>query len=264
MARCGVAEGLGLDVDYFVFGSNLAGQHTDKTAEFAERFKGAKMGIGKGFSGQSYAMPVQNERFAWLPLNDITINVREFLLEADRRPKDCFTVMRMGCGRGGYSDRDMSELFRHAPPNVQLPAVWLRLLGRLKQDRVILSGQIGMPTRTNVFGSLSDGLARLYPGGLAENEIVVLTGFDDLVDKYAEEYSTERRFKYRRIEAREKEYGRSAQGQRARMMTWAATSAVLLVDDHYSYIARLIRSIRDAGLPCEAMMVSGGGWRPIR
>ena len=45
------------DNEIFVFGSNLAGQHGGGAAYTAYRHFGARMGIGVGLAGQSYAIP---------------------------------------------------------------------------------------------------------------------------------------------------------------------------------------------------------------
>ena len=42
---------------FFVFGSNPSGEHGPITAEIAVRNFGAKMGVSRGFQGQSYGIP---------------------------------------------------------------------------------------------------------------------------------------------------------------------------------------------------------------
>jgi hypothetical protein len=45
----------------FVFCSNLLGQHTDEISQLAVSHYGAQDGIGSGFLGSSYALPVRSK-----------------------------------------------------------------------------------------------------------------------------------------------------------------------------------------------------------
>ena len=45
----------------FVFGSNMAGTHAGGAAKIALLHFGAMKGAGRGWAGQSYAIPTMNE-----------------------------------------------------------------------------------------------------------------------------------------------------------------------------------------------------------
>ena len=45
----------------FVFGSNLAGTHQGGAAKIAHLHFGATKGVGRGWAGQSFAIPTMNE-----------------------------------------------------------------------------------------------------------------------------------------------------------------------------------------------------------
>ena len=61
---------LGCD-ECFVFGSNLAGRHGAGAALLAKNKFGAKLGTGRGPSGQTYAIPTKNENMNVLFIKDI-------------------------------------------------------------------------------------------------------------------------------------------------------------------------------------------------
>ena len=52
----------------FVFGSNMAGQHAGGAARTALEHFGAMNGIGRGWAGQSFAIPTMNEHLQQMPL----------------------------------------------------------------------------------------------------------------------------------------------------------------------------------------------------
>ncbi len=55
----------------FVFSSNVEGRHTTGTALRAYEDHGAVYGEGYGLQGSSFAIPVKDENFKFLPLNKI-------------------------------------------------------------------------------------------------------------------------------------------------------------------------------------------------
>lgn len=108
----------------FVFGSNLAGRHGKGAALFARRYRQAVYGNGIGRQGNSYAIPTKDYYLRPLPLREIRKYVWEFLLYAKRHPELKFEVTRIGCGYAGYTDDEISPMFRNAPPNCFLPDEW--------------------------------------------------------------------------------------------------------------------------------------------
>lgn len=108
----------------FVFGSNLAGIHGAGAALFARKFKGAIQGIGEGVQGNSYGIPTKDRNIKTLPLEAIQKHVDTFLEYAKQHPDKVFEVTRVGCGLAGYSDKDISPMFKTASPNCKLPEGW--------------------------------------------------------------------------------------------------------------------------------------------
>lgn len=110
----------------FVFGSNLAGIHGMGSAAEAHRNHGAKMGVGKGRTGQAYAIPTKDEALLPLPLPIIHRHVKTFLAYAEEHPSLRFHVVKVGCGLAGYMEDEIQPFFQDAPENCDLPKGWRR------------------------------------------------------------------------------------------------------------------------------------------
>lgn len=108
----------------FVFGSNLAGRHGKGSALAAMRDHGAIYGVGEGIQGNAYAIPTKDARLRSLPLDDIKVMVRIFMLYARLHPDDTFNVVKIGCGLAGYLEDEIAPLFKGAPDNCILPKGW--------------------------------------------------------------------------------------------------------------------------------------------
>jgi len=108
----------------FVFGSNLAGRHFSGAAEFARKYHDAKIGIGYGLEGTSFAIPTKDFDVKTLPLETIEIFVRLFIYYARQHPELRFNVTRVGCGLAGYTDKDIGPMFWGATSNCDLPEGW--------------------------------------------------------------------------------------------------------------------------------------------
>ncbi len=104
--------------EVFVFGSNLKGHHRGGAANVALKHFGAKWGIGRGLSGQSYAIPT-----SCIPLEEIKVYVDEFLQFAHDHADLLFYVTKIGCGNAGYTVDDIAPLFAKVAEldNVRLP-----------------------------------------------------------------------------------------------------------------------------------------------
>ena len=109
----------------FVFGSNMAGDHSGGAARLALEKFGAVNGQASGLQGRSYAIPTDG-----VTLRDIDRYVREFIQFADQHPEMTFLVTRIGCGSAGYTDEQIAPLFAYAYslPNVFLPATFWKIL----------------------------------------------------------------------------------------------------------------------------------------
>lgn len=113
--------------EVFVFGSNLAGRHGAGAAKAALKF-GAKMGVGVGLSGMTYAIPTKDEYLRTLPLNIIELYVDRFNRFTLQYPEVEFFVTRVGCGLAGYTDKDIAPMFRGASGNCNFSEEWKRFV----------------------------------------------------------------------------------------------------------------------------------------
>lgn len=108
----------------FVFGSNLAGRHGKGAALYARNNHGAVYGVGRGRTGNAYAIPTKDADIRTLPLPTIKIYVEEFLEYARQNPDLSFQVTRIGCGLAGYKNHQIAPMFKGAPINCILPEEW--------------------------------------------------------------------------------------------------------------------------------------------
>lgn len=111
--------------EFFVFGSNLQGNHLGGAACIAYEKFGAVWGEGVGLQGQSYAIPTMHG-----PLSEIKPYIDEFIEFAKLHPAKHFLVTRIGCGIAGFKDEEIAPMFMKALPlaNVALPKNWFELL----------------------------------------------------------------------------------------------------------------------------------------
>ena len=107
--------------EIFVFGSNLRGMHGGGAAYIAHRKFGAIMGQGVGLQGQSYAIPTMQGG-----VETIKPYVDEFIEFAKEHQNLTFLVTRIGCGIAGFTDNEISPLFKaaHEVENIVLPPNW--------------------------------------------------------------------------------------------------------------------------------------------
>lgn len=111
--------------EIFVFGSNLKGMHGGGAARTARLYFGAKMGVGVGIQGQSYAIPTMQGG-----VETISPYVDDFIDYAAAHPDKRFLVTAIGCGIAGFEPSDIAPLFADAEalPNVTLPESFWRIL----------------------------------------------------------------------------------------------------------------------------------------
>lgn len=82
---------------------------------------GAKLGVGEGRTGNSYAIPTKDEYLRTLPLFEINEYVDKFLDYAVDNPDLEFDLVAIGCGLAGYKPKDIAPMFANAPKNVHKP-----------------------------------------------------------------------------------------------------------------------------------------------
>lgn len=107
----------------FVFGSNEAGIHGAGAAKYALKL-GAKMHVGFGHQGKTFAIPTKDWRIG--PMDEAVIKhyVDRFIEYARQNPKQVFQVTCIGCGLAGHSHKDMAAMFRMAPKNCWFDDQW--------------------------------------------------------------------------------------------------------------------------------------------
>lgn len=108
--------------EIFVFGSNTRGVHGGGAALTALKW-GAKMGIGFGLEGQTFALPTKDNYIRTLPLSNIQHYVREFIKVARLNPNYKFMVTLVGCGLAGLTPKQIAPMFKEAVniENIYLP-----------------------------------------------------------------------------------------------------------------------------------------------
>ena len=111
--------------EIFVFGSNLSGWHGAGAAKAAKLHYGAIVGIGVGFTGQSYAIPTKNYLVESMPLDDIKPFIKQFVHVTNSQQHLQFFVTRVGCGLAGFDDLEIAPLFANCnPENCSMPNTW--------------------------------------------------------------------------------------------------------------------------------------------
>ena len=117
--------------EIFVFGSNLQGKHCSGAAKIALEKFGAKIGVGFGKQGQSYAIPTMQGS-----LKSIEVFVHAFLLFVKNNQNKRFFVTPIGCGIAGYTAKEIAPFFIDATEfaNVFLPQSFWEVIE--KQNRL--------------------------------------------------------------------------------------------------------------------------------
>ena len=113
----------------FVFGSNILGYHSGGASRMAYKRFGAVWGQAEGLQGQSYAIPVDYGKQKVLE-DVIKESIDRFIQFAKEHHKKHFLVTRIGCGIGGFKDKEMAVYFKEAMDldNVSLPRSFLEAL----------------------------------------------------------------------------------------------------------------------------------------
>lgn len=127
----------------FVFGSNMLGEHTEGHAATAVRFHKAETGQWDGRTGNAYAIPYRDRQLKLLPLRDIGRHVERCMDYASQHRALALQVSRFACEKGAFSDAEVAALFRQAPPNCVLPALWQRVLEPERAVRIMIFDPAG-------------------------------------------------------------------------------------------------------------------------
>lgn len=105
----------------FVFGSNLAGTHAGGAAKMALIHFGAVKGAGRGWAGQSYAIPTMNEHLQQMPLSQIQHYIEDFKIYTKNHLKNKYFITSVGCGVAGYKVEEIAPMFKGISRNVIFP-----------------------------------------------------------------------------------------------------------------------------------------------
>ena len=106
----------------FVFGSNMAGTHAGGAARIALENFGAMKGVGRGWAGQSFAIPTMNEHLQQMPLSQIQHYIDDFKIYTKNHPKTKYFITSVGCGVAGYKVEEIAPMFKGISHNVIFPA----------------------------------------------------------------------------------------------------------------------------------------------
>ena len=121
--------------EVFVFGSKPDGNHKSGAAKIAVEKFGARQGMGEGFCGQSYAIPVHKYH-----THKMDKAVKSFVGYAKTHSDKAFYVLPVGCGSAGIDIRVVSEMFSKAMDydNIYLPRQFvISLISNRKTNKSI-------------------------------------------------------------------------------------------------------------------------------
>ena len=132
------ASAVDIQEPVYVFGSQIEAPHISGSGEIAVRFHGAQNDCWQGYAGNSYAIPYLDRGGHALHARTLTRHIADFIQFARQHPELRFRIARFACEPGLHSDQDIAPLFRAAPTNCKLPALWRRELGLSRTARVLV------------------------------------------------------------------------------------------------------------------------------
>lgn len=157
----------------FVFGSNMAGHHAGGAARTAQERFGALNGVGRGWSGQSFAIPTMNEHLQQMPLSQIQHYIDDFKIYTKNHPKNIYFLTSIGCGIAGYTVEEIAPMFKGISHNVifpqsfrpfvekPLPKLNQKLLQTIYRDAVIFAADDEDMVTTLPLSDSEKSLARI-------------------------------------------------------------------------------------------------------
>ena len=116
--------------EIFVFGSNKSGEHQGGAARIAHEKFGAKWGVGRGLTGQSYALPTLTAYREPISNEEFCEEFIELFDACDRHPSRSFLLTKVGCGIAGFTLYDVIKFFwtalemdgrKEIPSNLVIP-----------------------------------------------------------------------------------------------------------------------------------------------
>jgi hypothetical protein len=102
--------------EIYVFGSNIQGVHGAGTALVARKHYGARIGVGKGICGQSYAIPTRQYKdkvVTTLDHRDVVAFIQEFVQYTNTNRLKYY-VTNVGMGYAGFTLEEIAPHFKGA------------------------------------------------------------------------------------------------------------------------------------------------------
>lgn len=226
-----------------VFGSNLSGRHGNGPARHALEFHGAKMGVGQGIQGNSWAFPTKDAVLKTLPLSRIEEEAHHLIHYAKFAPNYHFQVTRVGCGLAGYTDEQVAPFFINAPENIHLPGRWQSILHPSALSRVVVCGSRSITEPELVHAMLSRLQDRI-------GDFEVVSGGAEGPDRLGEDFAVVHNLPFVRFPAKWCAFGKSAGYLRnTNMIAWYGTHVTALWDGVSPGTRHAIATAKQEGLP---------------
>lgn len=112
----------------FVFGSNEAGLHQYPNSIIAHKQFGAELLVGKGCSGNSYAIATKSKFINPLGLDSIAANISAFREFTHTQPNRKFWVSNLCDEYKMHNPWDIVPMFRGCNKNCIFPRAWRKFL----------------------------------------------------------------------------------------------------------------------------------------
>ena len=129
--------------EYFVFGSNLNGNHAGGAARTAAEKFGAEWGVGEGITGRCYALPTLDENMQKVTPTALRRSFEKLWRVALDNPEKVFLVTKVGCGIAGWIIEEVKNILwasvgsiGNLPPNVVLPKEFCQERRKYKQREI--------------------------------------------------------------------------------------------------------------------------------
>lgn len=243
----------GLTEPVFVFGSNLAGHHDSGNAAVAARFHQAAAGVGRGPTGNAYAIAYRGINGALLSTEAIAKHVQGFRQYAAEHREKRYHIARFGCEKGALQDLEMATLFSGCSRNCVLPGVWQRLISPEHPVRVLIFDPDGQLLNAAWQDLLSRYFESNRPVWEARSvEVVSVGGAHNVVaiDKAARRIGVQHRV----IAPNAAYYGEQAAVAAEMNAVWYATHFLSIIDTDQTaqptHVRLLSFALRD-GVACE-------------
>ncbi len=226
----------------FTFGSNLRGHHGKGAALHAARHFDAASGVGRGPTGNAYAIPTKFAAHVAMPLDAILQEVRSFLDYAEAHPDKLFQVTRIGCGLAGHAGAEhaIRDAFLEAPANCLLPGVW-EAVRQPDHVKLIVAGTRDFADYDLLQAKL-DFLLQRY------TRVTVVSGRSRGADLLGEDYANERGLPICYMPADWDALGRPAGPIRNQSMAWYGTHLAAFWNGTSGGTEGMINLAREGGL----------------